>query len=200
MSKKKIPWSSGVWLNRPAKVDISENSIIITPIMGKDFWKKTLYGFDFEDGAALLVPWDTETAMEVSFQISSFTELYDQAGLFLYKAPGQWIKAGIEFNDGLHHISVVVTDGHSDWSLVAVPNWHDEEITIRASIINDAIIIRARTKSFPWRTIRVAQFTDNTSIQAGPFAISPKRNDLSVKFTEWFITEKDLDLHSSPNK
>lgn len=63
---------------------------------GRDFWKKTLYGFEYEDGAALLADWDTNTAVEVSFKLSSFAELYDQAGILLYHGPGQWIKTGVE--------------------------------------------------------------------------------------------------------
>ncbi|MNJ60526.1 hypothetical protein D3C77_562660 [compost metagenome] len=130
--------------------------------------------------------------------LSSFTELYDQAGILLYHGPEQWIKLGVEINDGIPQLSTVVTDGYSDWSLAAVPEWASEEVTLRASIMKDAVIIRARTRNHAWRTIRVARFPYATGNQAGPYTCSPTRDGLEVTFTRWELTEPDIDLHTDP--
>ncbi|MDN4068811.1 DUF1349 domain-containing protein [Paenibacillus vini] len=198
MMIKKMDWEAGEWLNKPLSARIEDHFLKVVPEKGRDFWKKTFYGFEYEDGAALLADWSNDKAVEVSFQLSSFTELYDQAGILLYHGPGQWIKAGIEINDGIPQLSAVVTDGYSDWSLAAVPEWAGEEVTLRASIMKDAVIIRARTRHHAWRTIRVARFPYPAGNQAGPFACSPTRDGLEVTFTRWDFTEPDQDLHTDP--
>ncbi|TXK86179.1 DUF1349 domain-containing protein [Paenibacillus sp. N3.4] len=196
--RERMEWKAGAWLNPPLSFQEDGDRLKVIPEKGKDFWKKTLYGFEFEDGPALLAAWDQNTAVEVSFELGSFTGLYDQAGLLLYHGPEQWIKAGIEINDGIPQLAVVVTNGYSDWSLAAVPEWVGEEVTLRASIMKGAVIIRARRKHDTWRTIRVARFPYPTGNQAGPFACSPTREGFEVTFTRWEIAAPDQDLHVDP--
>lgn len=197
-SRKRMDWKTGVWLNSPQSFWEEGEVLKVVPEKGRDFWKKTLYGFEFEDGPALLANWERNTAVEVSFQLDSFTQLYDQAGLLLYHGPEQWIKASVEINDGIPQLSTVVTDGYSDWSLAAVPEWGGEEVTLRASILKDAVIIRARSKRHAWRTIRVARFPYSTGNRAGPYTCSPTREGFEVAFTRWEITAPDQDLHIDP--
>ncbi|MBE0344022.1 DUF1349 domain-containing protein, partial [Paenibacillus sp. 28ISP30-2] len=134
-NRTRISWKEGIWLN-PPQSSLEEGGLLkVVPEKGRDFWKKTLYGFEFEDGPALLTDWDRDKAVEVSFKLGSFTELYDQAGLLLYHGPEQWIKTGVEINDGIPQLAVVVTDGYSDWSLAAVPDWVGEEGTRGGAMI-----------------------------------------------------------------
>ncbi|NQX66061.1 DUF1349 domain-containing protein [Paenibacillus alba] len=198
MTITRMNWETGTWMNSPLSARIEGNFLKVSPEIGKDFWKKTLYGFEHEDGPALLTEWNTNTAVEVSFQLGSFKELYDQAGILLYHGPGQWIKTGIEINDGIPQLSVVVTDGYSDWSLAPVPDWVGEEVTLRASVMKDAVIIRARTEHHGWRTVRVARFPYDSGNQAGPYTCSPTRAGFEVTFTRWSFTEPDQDLHVDP--
>lgn len=197
-NRKPMDWKAGAWLNLPASFREEGGMLKVAPEKGRDFWRTTLYGFDFEDGPALLADWDRNEAVEVAFKLESFTELYDQAGILLYHGPGQWIKAGIEINDGIPQLSAVVTDGYSDWSLAAVPEWAGEEVTLRASLMKDAVILRARSERHAWRTIRVARFPYETGNRAGPFACSPTREGFEVAFTRWEVTDPDQDLHEDP--
>lgn len=197
-NRTRMDWNAGEWLTSPRSSSIEAGMLKIMPEKGRDFWQKTLYGFEFEDGPALLAKWDCDTGVEVSFRLNSFVELYDQAGLLLYHGKEQWIKAGIEMNDGIPQLAVVVTDGYSDWSLAAVPEWAGEEVALRASIIKDAVVIRARSDKHAWRTIRVARFPYPSNNQAGPYACSPLREGFEVTFTRWEITAPDEDLHTDP--
>lgn len=104
MTKRILNWEQGKWINQPLSARQEGDHLKVVPEKGRDFWKKTLYDFEFEDGAALLADWQTDSAVEVSFLLTSFTELYDQAGILLYHEPEQWIKAGIEINDGIPHL------------------------------------------------------------------------------------------------
>lgn len=188
----------GSWTTEPVHTQHDGERLIVQAQEGSDFWEETFYGFCHRNGHALLAPWDGEQAVEVSFDLSSFTELYDQAGLMLWHGEHQWIKAGVEVNDGVVHVGAVVTDQFSDWSLSPVPEWGGRIVTIRASYHQESVVIRARTDEHPWRTIRVARFAYPTDKQAGLFLCSPKRAGFEVAFTRWIYTAPDADLHTDP--
>ncbi len=57
---------------------------------------------------------------------------------------GSLVKAGIEMSDGVPHVGAVVTNEFSDWSLAPVQEWKNRMVTIRASFLADALILRAR--------------------------------------------------------
>lgn len=197
MASTRIPWSAGSWTNPPRSVHEDGSALVVEAAEGSDYWQKTVYGFDHGSGHGLVAPWDADRAVEVRFRLSGFTRLYDQAGLLLWHADTQWIKAGVEINDGVPHVGAVVTDGYSDWSLSPVPEWADREVTIRASRVNDGVVVRARADG-PWRTIRVARFAHDTGAQAGPFVCAPTRAGLVVAFTGWWSGDRDEGIHADP--
>ncbi|MEK3947413.1 DUF1349 domain-containing protein [Paenibacillus peoriae] len=198
MTQKSIAWTTGTWTNHPVSSIEEDQFLKVETREGSDYWEKTLYGFERSSGHSLLTDWEEGSAIEVTFQLGSFTELYDQAGIMLYQGQQKWIKAGIELNDGIPQLAVVVTDGYSDWSLAPVPDWVGKNVTIRASQLQDAVIIRARTENQSWRTVRVARFPYETGQQAGPFACAPTRAGFQVIFTRWVSTEPDRDIHVDP--
>lgn len=196
--RKTVNWQSGVWSNEPVSAKVLDGAFIVEAAEGSDYWEQTMYGFQHDNGHALLASWEDSEAVEVSFSLQGFTELYDQAGIMLWHSSTEWIKAGIELNDGVPHIGAVVTDEYSDWSLSPVPEWTGGVVTIRASRLNDAVVIRARADNHPWRTIRVARFPYETEKKAGPFVCAPTRAGLQVTFTRWAYTAPDKDIHVDP--
>jgi len=198
MQRRTQPWRDGRWTTEPVAAREQGEALVVEAVTGSDFWEKTLYGFQHRSGHALLAAWDQHSAVEVSFDLGGFDELYDQAGLMLWGSEEQWIKAGVELNDGVLSVGAVVTDGHSDWSLAPVPEWNGSVVTLRASRSQDAVILRATAAGQPWRTIRVARFQPSAAAQAGPFVCAPKRAGLQVRFTRWALTEPDAELHWVP--
>ncbi|WP_127529286.1 DUF1349 domain-containing protein [Paenibacillus kobensis] len=67
--RNRMKWEEGVWLNPPLSVRQEGQWLKVVPEKGRDFWKKTLYDFEYEDGPALLAHWDRHTAVEVSFHL-----------------------------------------------------------------------------------------------------------------------------------
>ncbi|WP_019910616.1 DUF1349 domain-containing protein [Paenibacillus sp. HW567] len=195
---KTVNWQDGSWTHEPVSSEVQDGMFVVEAVKGSDYWEKTMYGFQHDNGHALLASWEDSEAVEVSFSLQGFTGLYDQAGIMLWHSPTVWIKAGIELNDGVPHIGAVVTDMYSDWSLSPVPEWDGGVVTIRASRMNDAVVIRARTDNHPWRTIRVARFPYEAGKQAGPFLCAPTRAGLRVSFTRWVKTAPDTDIHTDP--
>jgi hypothetical protein len=198
MQRHDVAWESGSWTTQPVFVREEQQQLLVEAAKGSDFWERTLYGFQRESGHALLAPWAEHSALEVSFDLRGFDELYDQAGLMLRASATHWIKAGVEVNDGVPHVGAVVTHGHSDWSLAPVAAWAGKVVTIRASRSKDAVILRAMIAGEPWRTIRVAHFEPEAAVHAGPFVCAPQRAGLRVRFTRWVVTDADPELHWSP--
>ncbi|MDF0513500.1 DUF1349 domain-containing protein [Agromyces sp. H3Y2-19a] len=200
MIGRTVTWSEGHWTREPASTRVEDGALVAQALEGSDYWRTTHYGFVHDDGHGLLAEWPADTAVEVDFDTSSLTGLYDQAGLLLFANEAQWVKAGIEVSDGVLHLGAVVTNGVSDWSLAPVPEWAGRLVTIRASLggeTGDAVTLRARADGGPWRTLRVAPFTAGDA-QAGPMLCAPLRAGLEVRFPRWALAPADVELHADP--
>ena len=191
----RISWNDATWLNPPLAADTSSGELIITTADQSDFWNRTGYGFTHSTGHALLHEFPADSAMEVEFS-AKWTHEFDQAGLFLYADSEHWVKAGVEFADGVLGLGAVVTDGKSDWSVGHVPEWMDRRIRVRVSRSRDALTVRARTGSDPWRLVRLAPIDPTLTWLAGPLAASPTREHLEVTFHEWQWSDPDAAIHT----
>ncbi len=190
----KIEWADGTWLNAPPSAEASGTALIVTTADQSDFWNRTGYGFVHDNGHALLRDFPAHTAMEVEFS-AAWTHEFDQAGLFLYADPEHWVKAGVEFADGVLGLGAVVTDGMSDWSIGHVPEWMSARIRVRVSRTEDAITVRARAGNEPWRLVRLAPIDSTLTWSAGPLAASATRSGLRVTFHTWETSSPDESLH-----
>lgn len=193
-----ILWKEGTWTNEPAEWRIERKSLFVQAMPESDYWENTLYGFIHRNGHALLTELKRTEAMEVTFSLRDFSELYDQAGLMVMYDETHWIKAGIEVIDGKPNISVVTTDTYSDCSNFPVADWEGEDITFRVSPFCDAVLIRARTSNSGWITVRLSRFPFEEGIKAGPMVCAPIRKDLRVEFTRWIKTKPDIAQHQNP--
>lgn len=190
-----IGWDTAVWLNEPPGVRIDGRDLLVTTARNSDFWRTTSYGFETDTGHALLAPFPGDTAVEVAF-VAAFEEMYDQAGVMVRVDPRTWLKAGIEMTEGVPHLSAVMTDGRSDWSLAPVPEWTGQTVLVRVSRSGDALTVRARAGREPWRTVRLAPLPPSAPAMAGPFCCSPQRAGLNVRFTRFAIGPADAGLHA----
>lgn len=195
-----MDWAAGRWTREPVSSRLEGDDLVVRAAEGSDFWRTTHYGFVHDDGHGLLAEWPADAAVEVTFDASALTALYDQAGILLFVGDDQWVKAGLEVSDGVLHLGAVVTNGVSDWSMAPVPEWAGRSVTIRASRggeLGDAVTLRARTDTSGWRTLRVAPFPAAPA-SAGPMVCAPMRGDLEVRFTGWVLAPADADLHEDP--
>jgi uncharacterized protein len=147
---------SGLWLNPPPVFQQSADSLTLETGLETDFWRDTLYGFRRDSGHALLVPVLGDFTAYLSFQ-ANYEELYDQAGLMLRQDEAHWVKAGIEFSDGILNMSVVVTSDKSDWSTCALSTFTTAH-RLRWTRRGDAVVIQFRNAENRWQLLRVAPF------------------------------------------
>lgn len=172
------------WLNPPPRWDRTAEQLTLETGGHTDFWRKTLYGFTRDSGHALLASVDGNFTAHVTFD-ADYDALYDQAGLLLRQDEAHWIKAGIEFSDGVPNMSVVVTQQASDWSTVAVPTLTGPQ-RLRLTRIGGAVVLQFRNAANRWQLLRVAPFPEGPAL-IGPMACSPERAGFRARFSEFAV-------------
>jgi uncharacterized protein len=189
-----VGWDDGEWLGRRPELQRVGQDLVVTAIEGSDFWRTTAYGFVHDDGHALLRPFSSGQAVEVSF-VLDYHEQFDQAGVLVRASESTWAKAGVEISDGVAQVGAVVTHEVSDWSVAPVPDWMDSQVTLRVSHGDGHLVVRARGGGEPWRLVRVAPWPIDADTSAGPYVCAPTRSGLQVRFTGWTVGDSDLALH-----
>jgi len=171
------------WLNEPAEWKGDAVALEVTTGDITDFWQETFYGFVRDNGHAFLreVSGDFSASAIV---LGDYRSLYDQAGLFLRIDERRWIKAGIEFTDGLMHFSVVVTNGVSDWSVIPL---HDarptDPVSVRLTRHDDAVRVQFSVGDTPWQLARLCPFPVDDA-EVGVMACSPERAGFQAYFRD----------------
>ncbi|MET8520250.1 DUF1349 domain-containing protein [Nocardioides sp. NPDC004968] len=189
-----IRWGSGRWTHPPVAAVARGSDLLVTAAEGSDAWRTTSYGFVHDSEHALLAPFAQDTAVEVEFT-AAFSQQFDQAGIFVRVSETHWVKAGVEYADGRPQLGAVVTDGRSDWSLAAVPDWRDRKVLMRVSRSGDALTIRAAVDGGPLQLVRLVPFAPDLVAEAGPFTCAPTRAGLTITFYAWRTTSADAALH-----
>ena len=117
----RLQWDGGA----PHTFSTSEGGaeLRVSPAPGLDYWCRTFYSplLVKHDAQTLLaeVGAAAEATLTTAFTLAPKAQ-FDQAGVMVKVDEGCWVKAGIEFTDGVPRLSCVVTNGgYSDWSTQA---------------------------------------------------------------------------------
>ncbi|RWM27433.1 DUF1349 domain-containing protein [Mesorhizobium sp.] len=174
------------WLNPPPHHTFGDGTLHVRTGKDTDFWRETFYGFRRDNGHFLYRPVATDFSVEVTVK-GEYKVLYDQAGLMVRLSETHWIKAGVEYTDGLAYFSVVVTNDQSDWSLVGIdadPNG------VRIRLTRHAEAIRVQyldAEDGHWKPVRLAYFPASRSVDVGVMCCSPQREGFEVSFSDFVI-------------
>ena len=109
---------------------VEGGELVVVPRPNRDYWSRTFYSplLIKHDAQTLLatVPGSVEATLTTAFTLTPVAQ-FDQAGIMVVVDDGldtTWVKAGIEYTDGVPRLSCVVTnDGYSDWSTQKWPSW-----------------------------------------------------------------------------
>lgn len=183
------------WLNPPPHQTVGDGTLTVRTGKDTDFWRETFYGFWRDNGHFLCRPVEGDFSAEVTVK-GDYKVLYDQAGLMLRLSETHWIKAGIEYTDGLAYFSVVVTNDTSDWSLVAIAAGKDG-VRIRLTRHAEAIRIQYLDASDGhWKPVRLAYFPISKKVDVGMMCCSPQREGFEATFSGFTIGPPiSRDLH-----
>lgn len=176
-----------VWHNPPPRWSIEPTGLHFDTAPETDFWNTTHYGFRHTNGHFFGRPVTGDFSAEAGFT-ARYRTLYDQAGLMLRVDDDTWLKTGIEYTDGLPHLSVVVTNrDRSDWSVVPLPFEAMVETNVRLTRHGEALRVQYHWGEKPWALARLAFLDMPETVAVGPMACSPVGSGLEVVFRRFMI-------------
>lgn len=178
------------WFNEPAAWRVEGGRLHVTTGERTDFWRVTHYGFVRDSGHFYHETRRGDFTAEVRVR-GDYRALYDQAGLMVRSDAENWIKAGIEHVHGRSLLSVVVTRGMSDWSVVplarslSAADWIEMRLTRRGT----AVEVAYRMDGAAWTMARLAGFVDAAEVEVGMMCCSPERAGFDAEFDGWCVGE-----------
>lgn len=173
------------WFNEPDswKIEDGKLKMFVTP--QSDYWRISHYGFTVDDAPFYYAEYGGE--FEVKVKVSgNYKECFDQAGLMLRIDHENYIKTGIEFVDGKYNLSIVVTHGTSDWSVISL----DKPVPfvwIKAVRRLDAVEIFYSFDDKDYIMMRNAWLKDNTPVKVGLMGASPDGKGFEATFENFKV-------------
>ena len=115
-----------------------------------------------------------------------YESLYDQAGIMVRLDEERWLKAGIEWSDGVPMLGSVLTLGQSDWS---TGPYSSDPTNLWLRVTVQAGVVRLQTSSDgrTWTLCRLAPFPAASRYLVGPMCCTPSRAGLQVRFSEFRV-------------
>ena len=183
------------WLHPPARwrVAIEDSALIVDPDAPTDFWQKTRYGFEADNGHLLYAAVEGDFMMTVNVHFHPAHQ-YDQAGLMVRVDENCWLKTSVEYEpEESPKLGVVVTNaGYSDWSMQDFDGNHNE-IWLRVSKRGNDCIVDFSPQGVEWTPLRVAHLHTKASIaQCGLYACSPKAAGFRAVFHSLQIATSEV--------
>lgn len=176
------------WLNEPAHWSTSGNRILVNTLPKTDFWRVTHYGFIRDNGHFYYEPVNTDFVVEVEIQ-GEYRDFYDQAGIMIRSNENHWIKTGIEYVDGVQHLSAVVTHNYSDWSVTPLRT-PPPSLRLRVERRQEAVHISYVDASSKYTLLRLAYFPTMPEVQVGIMCASPEGSGYQVVFDNYRLTKQ----------
>lgn len=171
------------WFNEPTQWELKNNQLKLVTDPETDFWQKTHYGFQADNGHFLFSEIDGDFIIETDVDCD-FKNQYDQAGLLIRISDQCWIKTSVEYETNEpNKLGVVVTNhGYSDWSTQDVD---DSFTNFKLRVCrngSDYKVEYFQNSTNKWVQLRLFHLFDEPTIQAGLYACSPKNNQFTASF------------------
>lgn len=173
------------WYNEPPFWNEQEGIITVTSGAKTDFWRISHYGFIRDSGNFYYEQVTGDFIGQVKIT-GEYQTLYDQAGLMLRQDEKTWLKCGIEFVDGVQHVSAVVTRDYSDWSVVPLSQ-NPTALWLRLQRKSGTTEVQYSLDGEHYTMLRLAYLTEAETVQVGIMCASPESEGFQVKFEEFKI-------------
>lgn len=179
------------WFNEPARYGVGEGLEIVTEEK-TDFWQRTHYGFQRDNGHCLLTKRTGDFSLLT--RVKSYPkEQYDQCGLMVRIDSQNWIKLSTEYeNEHWSRLGAVVThQGFSDWSSRDISSDYGE-MWYRINKNGRDFLLEHSFDGLDWQQLRITHLHEaSETIEAGVYACSPLGKDFRCRFTSVEIAEND---------
>lgn len=177
------------WLNEPARYRLGNGLEIFTDEK-TDFWQRTHYGFERDDGHCLLtrISGDFSLTTQVEFHP---LQKYDQCGLMVRVDSQNWIKVSMEYES--EHVSrlgsVATSLGYSDWATQDVPSDH-RQMWYRISKRGNDFLLEHSHDGRAWLQMRITHLHKQAEqCEIGVYACSPIGKDYQCRFKTLEISD-----------
>jgi len=171
------------WFNEPKDYQFGAGLEIYTD-EETDFWQRTHYGFQRDNGHCLFTKLTGDFCVETHVEFKP-QEQYDQCGLMIRANAETWIKTSTEYeNADLSRLGSVVTNlGYSDWATQDVASSH-REMWYRISRNGDDFLIQYSFDGASWKQMRIAHLHGiGEQLEVGLYACSPIGKRFRCRFT-----------------
>lgn len=178
------------WFHPPQGWRIRDASLVVSPDAETDYWQRTHYGFQADNGHLLYVETREDFVLSTRVRFEPAHQ-YDQAGLMVRISPQCWLKTSVEYEpDGPNLLGAVVTNGgYSDWSTQDFPK-QMRALTLRVrreggDYIVEYTLDEAQGPAGRWTQIRLARLLEDDGqapILCGLYACSPKGAGFTASF------------------
>lgn len=175
------------WHCEPARWSIDDvaRRLKLSTDAGTDFWQRTHYGFEVDNGHFLYQPvfGDFSVTTQVT---ASGRHQYDQAGLMLRISKSCWLKTSVEFEPrGDNRLGAVVTNAQfSDWSTQPLAK-AVETVWFRIEVRGADCMVFSSLDGASWQQLRVchlAEWAEGQPVMCGLYACSPKAAGYEAAF------------------
>jgi regulation of enolase protein 1 (concanavalin A-like superfamily) len=178
------------WRCPPSTWSLEGSRLVVFPDAKTDYWQKTHYGFEADNGHFLFVACADDFTLSTRVKVFPLHQ-YDQAGLMVRVSPQCWLKTSVEFEpDGPSRLGAVVTNhGYSDWSTQDLPGSANER-AFRITRTRGDFLVEFSERTGPdgesgdWTQIRLAHLhiPDGMPVECGLYACSPKEAGFRAEF------------------
>lgn len=177
------------WHCEPRRWSIEGGRLRIEPDAPTDFWQRTHYGFQADNGHFLYRQADGDFVLTVRVVFHPAHQ-YDQAGLMVRVSADCWLKSSVEFEpSGPSRLGAVVTNhGYSDWSTQDFPPGVGE-LWLRVRREMDDYLVEASSDAEQWSQLRLAHLHGGRGmpVACGLYACSPKASGFACQFADFSL-------------
>lgn len=187
-----------IWTRPPQRYHISPEQIEITTQPHTDLWQRTYYHFRNDNAPVLQL--ETEEpyfSFVVKTDFTNSKHRFDQCGIVLYLDSENWLKASVEYEDGVfqHLGSVVTNDGYSDWATTAIDG-SIRTMWYRLSRREDDYRIESSLDGVQFHQMRICHMRKGGGvIRFGLYACSPEDSSFTAVFSHMCMTECQWQAH-----
>ena len=177
------------WFNEPKRYQLGNGLEILTD-EETDFWQRTHYGFQRDNGHCLFVRQTGDFSLMTQVEFDP-REKYDQCGLMVRMDSQNWIKVSTEYeSENISRLGSVVTNfGYSDWATQDVPSNH-YTMWYRISKRGSDFLVESSYDGQAWLQMRIAHLHKETEhYDIGVYACSPIGKDFRCCFKTLQISD-----------
>jgi len=172
------------WMNEPREWKEQNGGLVLRTGAKTDFWRITHDGGVRDNGHFFYDTLSGDILVTAHLE-GDFSALYDQAGLMIRIDDKNWVKCGIEYFEGAHCRSTVVTRDYSDWSIVSQGTRKSLWVRMKRTGVTVEVSVSEDGEEF--LAFRQAYFPESPKIQVGYMAASPAGDGFEARFSNFSI-------------